>query len=111
MKVNLAVQLFINSVCNALMFCNEDLKLAQFQGCKPTIEFNPRINNILDILNTRNLLSKNPYCKAIDNKTKETIYIYISESIEYLKGLQYRNKNGILQPITNSIRKTGFLVS
>jgi len=30
MKVNLAVQLFSKSVCDALMFCNEDLKLAQF---------------------------------------------------------------------------------
>lgn len=74
MRVKLAVQLFSNSVCDALMFCNEDLKLAQFQGCESTIEFSQRINNIFDILNTRNLLSKNPYCKAIDNKTKKTIY-------------------------------------
>lgn len=39
MRVKLAVQLFSNSVCVALMFCNEDLKLAQFQGCESTIEF------------------------------------------------------------------------
>jgi len=65
MKVNLAVQLlFSNSVCDAVMFCNKYLKLAQFQGCKPTIEFSRRINNIFDILNTKNLLSKNPYYKT-----------------------------------------------
>jgi hypothetical protein len=34
MKVKLAIQIFSNSVCDALIFCNEDLKLAQFQGCE-----------------------------------------------------------------------------
>lgn len=92
MKVKLAVQIFSNSVCDALLFCNEDLKLAQFQGCEPTIEFSRRVNNIFDILNTRNLLSKSTYSKAIDSKTIETIFSYISESIEYLKNIQYRNK-------------------
>jgi len=109
MKVKLAVQIFSNSVCDALIFCNEDLKLAQFQGCEATIEFSRRVNNIFDILNSRNLLSKSPYSKAIDSKTIAYIFSYISESIEYLKNIQYRNKNGVLQPIITSIRKTGFL--
>lgn len=85
MKVRLAVQTFSNSVSDVLVFCNEDDKLDTFKGSEPTIEFCRRMNNIFDLLNTRNLISKSLYCKAITLETKENIFEYISESIEYIK--------------------------
>lgn len=58
MKVKLAVQTFSNSVSDTLVFCNKYLKLDTFKGSESTIEFCHRMNNIFDLLNTRNLLSK-----------------------------------------------------
>ncbi|KAF0711424.1 THAP-type domain-containing protein, partial [Aphis craccivora] len=98
MKVRLALQTFSTSVPNAISFCMNDLKLDNFQGADATIEFCLRINNIFDILNTRNL-------------TKNEIFQYIDESINYLAGIQCNEKlpNCGQRSILNSQRKTGFL--
>ncbi|KAL4107082.1 hypothetical protein QTP88_018514 [Uroleucon formosanum] len=86
MKVRLAVQTFSTSVANAILFCMNDLKLDNFQGADATIEFCLRNNNIFDILNTRNFLSKGTYNKSINKRTKTEIFHYIEESIDYLAG-------------------------
>ncbi|KAL4136355.1 hypothetical protein QTP88_007903 [Uroleucon formosanum] len=86
MKVKLAVQTFSTSVANAILFCMNDLKLDNFQGADATIEFCLRINNIFDIINTRNFLSKGTYNKSINKRTKTEIVHYIEESIDYLAG-------------------------
>lgn len=86
MKVRLAVQTFSTSVANAILFCMNDLKLDNFQGADATIEFCLSINNIFDILNTRNFLSKGTYNKSINKRTKTEIFHYIEESIDYLAG-------------------------
>ncbi|KAL4136414.1 hypothetical protein QTP88_007962 [Uroleucon formosanum] len=86
MKVKLAVKTFSTSVANAILFCMNDLKLDNFQGADATIEFCLRINNIFDILNTRNFLSKGTYNKSINKRTKTEIVHYIEESIDYLAG-------------------------
>lgn len=59
MKVRLAAQIFSSSVANALKTCEQDLKLMQFQGATPTAQFCQIINDIFDLLNSRNLLAKN----------------------------------------------------
>ncbi|KAL4127076.1 hypothetical protein QTP88_011274 [Uroleucon formosanum] len=86
MKVRLSVQTFSTIVANAILFCMNDLKLDNFQGADATIEFCLRINNIFDILNTRNFLSKGTYNKSINKRTKTEIFHYIEESIDYLAG-------------------------
>ncbi|KAL4155977.1 hypothetical protein QTP88_000012 [Uroleucon formosanum] len=86
MKVRLVVQTFSTSVANAILFCMNDLKLDNFQGADATIEFCLSINNIFDILNTRNFLSKGTYNKSINKRTKTEIFHYIEESIDYLAG-------------------------
>ncbi|KAL4127129.1 hypothetical protein QTP88_011327 [Uroleucon formosanum] len=86
MKIRLAVQTFSTSGANAILFCMNDLKLDNFQGADATIEFCLRINNIFDILNTRNFLSKGTYNKSINKRTKTEIFHYIEESIDYLAG-------------------------
>ncbi|KAL4127097.1 hypothetical protein QTP88_011295 [Uroleucon formosanum] len=75
MKVRLSVQTFSTIVANAILFCMNDLKLDNFQGADATIEFCLRINNIFDILNTRNFLSKeiksssSANCMALNDTT------------------------------------------
>ncbi|KAL4082780.1 hypothetical protein QTP88_029611 [Uroleucon formosanum] len=86
MKVRFVVQTFSTSVANAILFCMNDLKLDNFQGADATIEFCLSINNIFDILNTRNFLSKGTYNKSINKRTKTEIFHYIEESIDYLAG-------------------------
>ena len=39
MKVKLAAQTFSASVADALEFCDQDLQLADFQGCAATVRF------------------------------------------------------------------------
>lgn len=73
MKVSLAVQMFSNSVADAMLYCKNDLQMAEYDGTEPTIEFCRRINNIFDILNIRNYLSKSPYNKPISNFTEHEI--------------------------------------
>jgi len=111
MKVRLAVQTFSTSVANAISFCMNDLKLDNFQGADATIEFCLRVNNIFDILNTRNLLSKSKYTKTISQRTKTEILQYIDESIDYLATIQCIEKLPKCgrRCILNSERRTGFL--
>jgi len=111
MKVSLAVQMLRNSVADAMLFCKNDLQMAEFDRAEPTVEFCRRINNIFDILNTRNYLSKSPYNKPISNFTEHETTIYIKDFIEYLKSLQClekKPKTG-LRSILTSERKTGFI--
>lgn len=58
MKVKLATQTFSKSVADALTFCREDLQLPEFLGSAATSRFCIKINNIFDLLNSRNLLCK-----------------------------------------------------
>lgn len=57
MKVRLVAQTFSSSVANTLKSCEKDFKLKQLQGATPTAEFCHVINDIFDLLNSRNLLT------------------------------------------------------
>ena len=57
MKVNLAVQVFSQSVANALEYCNLHLRLPQFQGAEATVEFIRHVDGAFDVLNSRNIFS------------------------------------------------------
>lgn len=59
MNVKLAAQTLSTSVANALDFCAIDLKLQQFNNSESTSLFIRNMNNIFDLLNSRNLLCKN----------------------------------------------------
>ncbi|XP_065662547.1 uncharacterized protein LOC136085186 [Hydra vulgaris] len=84
MKVNLAAQIFSSSVADALLYCSENLKLSQFEGCGATIEFIRIIDRLYDILNSRN-----PFVKG------------------YKSALLLKGTTG-MQMILSS-RKTGFI--
>ena len=75
MKVNLAVQTLSSSVANALEFLKDDLKLPEFKGCSPTIQFIRKIDRVFDILNSRN-----PYGKGFKSPLRHS-NISVTESL------------------------------
>uniref|UniRef100_A0A2H8TGP6 THAP domain-containing protein 9 n=1 Tax=Melanaphis sacchari TaxID=742174 RepID=A0A2H8TGP6_9HEMI len=91
MKVRLATQVFSNSVADALEYCCKDLKNKLFENAEATIEFCRRINNIFDLLNSRNFLSKSPFNKPLSDNFLN-LNIFIDESIDYLNGIQCLEK-------------------
>lgn len=56
MNVKLATQVFSESVATALSFCENELKTEQFIGVGATVRFILIINNLFDVLNSRNLV-------------------------------------------------------
>ena len=104
MKVNLATQIFSNSVADALEFCAKDLKKPEFQGCEATVKFIRIFNNLFDILNSRNPFAKGTKAPmGVNNKT--TWEPFLNETYEYILGIKDLQK----QPIWKTKRKTGFI--
>lgn len=77
MKVSLAVQTLSKSVADALDFLNKDVQDEQFSNSEGTAKFCRLLNNVFDIFNSRNVLTKNPF---------ENRYIdYLNEFTTYIK--------------------------
>ncbi|GBM17658.1 DNA transposase THAP9, partial [Araneus ventricosus] len=106
MKVKLAAQVLSNSVADALLYLANDLKLEEFQGCEATVEFLKIFNNLFDVLNSRNFLSKGFKAPFSGENKKKTISSFFSKAENYIKELKI--KAGA-QSILSSNRKTGFL--
>ena len=58
MKVNLAAQTLSTSVADAIEFCCCNLKPYQFAGSEATVRFLRLIDQLLNILNSRNPFAK-----------------------------------------------------
>ena len=54
MKVKHAVQTLSASEADALVFCEQALKLPEFQGCTATVDFISTVDRLFDFLNSRN---------------------------------------------------------
>lgn len=104
MKVKIAAQTFSNSVADALIYLNRDLKEPQFVEVEATSEFCKIMNNLFDIFNCRNSFSKYIYRKPLSNENKDFIFDFLEKSRQYILGLKLNNKD-----ICNTNRKTGFL--
>lgn len=57
MKVKLAVQTFSSSATDVIQYCDEDLNIQSFQCTQGKVRFCTMINNVFDILNSRNTLT------------------------------------------------------
>lgn len=100
MKVSLAVQLLSNSVASSMQYLL-DCGHEDFQNCEGTIAFTSRLNDLFDILNSRNDSGggyKQPLCAA----NKQKVFDFLKDSVEYLKSL--RISKGLL---IESNKKTG----
>ena len=58
MKVKLAAQTLSSSVADAIEFCNEELKLPEFQKSEATVKFIRIVDRLFDLLNSRNPMAK-----------------------------------------------------
>ena len=86
MNVRLAAQVFSNSVADALTFLRE--KEPPFQYVAATAKFCKVINDGFDILNCRNLHSKNPFQKPINDFNEGMLRARAEEVIHYIEELQ-----------------------
>ena len=109
MKVKLAVQTLSSSVADALVFCEQELKLPQFQGCSATVDFIRTVDRLFDFLNSRNPVGRG--FKAPLRQTNEPVWrSFIYETHHYLCSLKLPNG----QLVSASLRKTavvGLIVS
>lgn len=105
MKVRLAAQTFSRSVSDALLYLCNDLQDVEFAHAEATAQFILKINNLFDIMNSRNVLSKYMYKKPFSPATASHFNDYLNEVKEYLLNLKLQD--GIL--VTNSNRKVGFV--
>lgn len=105
MKVRFATQVFSESVATALQFCAEVLVLDEFKGVGPTVEFTNIMNDLFDILNSRNLLQYN-YKKPLTEKNFSGTCEVLDKVDTYISGLK-TSQNGAL--LLDSQRHTGFL--
>ena len=104
MKVKLAAQALSSSDADALEYCEGKLKLPQFQGCGPTVQFICVFGRLFDVLNSRNPLARNfkaPIRKSNYSYTKR----FLNETREYIRNPKCSDG----KPILTSKRKTGFL--
>lgn len=56
-KVKLVSKLLSTSVADALLFCTDNLKHKDFEGCEATIHIIRSFNDSFDIWNSKHLLS------------------------------------------------------
>lgn len=104
MKVSLAVQTLSKSVAEALDFLNKDLNMTDFQGSEATAYFCRLINNLFDVFNSRNRMTKKPYDKPLSLATEAEYFNFLDDCVEYIKSLKLGDTKVIF-----SRRKVGFL--
>lgn len=110
MKVKLATQLFSQSVANALIFCNDQLKLKQFEGVDATANMLLILNDLFDILDSK--VHSNGFKRALNKNNHADTFNKLDECKNYLLSLSvniwvkdsFRNVKLIESP-----RFTGFL--
>lgn len=105
MNVKLATQVFSESVATALAFCEDELHIKQFVGVGATVRFILIINNLFDVLNSRNL-AQCFFKKPLSLKNYESIDLFLNSTDKYLSSLKTHIGGTLL---LDSLRHTGFL--
>lgn len=105
MKGRYAAQVFSASIADALEFCEKELNLSDFEGCNATIKFIRIINNLFDILNSKNLRQFG-YKKPIQESNAEEILSCLEECQLFLQNIECSNSG---PDIVTTRHKTGFL--
>lgn len=104
MKVNLAAQTLSTSVADAMEYCNNELKLKEFEGCEATIKFIRVFDRLFDTLNSRNPVAKG-YKAPMRPSNKSFWEPFLHEASAYIATLTFTD--GKL--VTESRRKTPFI--
>lgn len=126
MKVFLATQLLSSSTAKALEFLDGEMHDYKFANSQATAEFCQKMNDIFDILNTKNKFCKRKGKQPITRKNLDAVEIKINDFINYIERLEIdvdvnrkRKKKGCDAPhvpiwirknvLDNEHTKTGFL--
>ncbi|CAM4570845.1 unnamed protein product [Leuciscus chuanchicus] len=102
MKVHLAAQLFSSSVADAMEFCEQGLKLEEFQGCAATVQFVRTVDAAFDVLISRNPLGKGPKA-PIKPTTKDRVETILKQADTLLRGLKVQQYNKMVASVTSHL--------
>ncbi|KAJ3665412.1 hypothetical protein Zmor_000908 [Zophobas morio] len=105
MKVNLAVQTLSNSVSCALITLEDDFKMKEFEGASATALFTKHINDLFDVLNSKNRFCTVELRRGLSQTNIEQVFRRLSEIRNYLTKLKVQDEVSVL----NCRRKTGFV--
>lgn len=105
MKVRLASQIFSESVATALMFCKSELHMPEFADVDATVKFTQTMNNLFDILNSRNLMQFS-YKQPLSAQNFEKVDSFLNTADKYISGLK-TNVGGTF--LLDTTVHTGFL--
>nr|CAH7719660.1 unnamed protein product [Callosobruchus chinensis] len=92
------------SVADALMYLSQDLNMPSFKNAQATANFVLNFNNIFDIFNSRNRLSKYIFKRPLSQSNSDFFLNYMEQMVQYIISLKL-----VDVPVTKSARKTGFL--
>lgn len=102
MNVALAVQLFSNSVAESMILLrNRGYK--DFADCDPTVKFVRTVNNLFDVLNSKDINLENDFKSAIHPATADKVFTFFKETIQYFGTIKIKNQN-----VLKSRRRMGF---
>ncbi|KOB73308.1 THAP domain-containing protein [Operophtera brumata] len=111
MNVRLAAQLFSKSVADALIFCQNELDLPDFNGVSATAKFILLINDVFDILDSRSRQKR--LKRALNAENFEIAFQKLDEAKTVLTRLcacvKKHNNESSKIPLLQSPRYTGFL--
>lgn len=80
----------IKSTSDALKYCKDDLQLPEFKDIEGTATFSRNINDAFDILNSRELFSKDTSKVGISKQNISSITKKAEEIVAYVQGLTLR---------------------
>lgn len=105
MSVRVAAETLSNSVADAIEFLRKQ-DIAEFQESEATVYFIRRINNIFDILNSKDSKQTIGFKRPISPETKDEYFAYFDEAIPYIKSLKISPRG---KSILTTRSKTAFL--
>lgn len=107
--MNIAAQTLSNSVADALEFLCATLHLDDFKGVKPTVNFIRNVDQLFDLLNSRNLYGKGMKT-PMQEKNEATWKPVLEEILVYLENCKTRTGR-LLYTTKKKTPFLGFIVS
>lgn len=103
MNVRIAVETLSISVADSMRFLY-DHGFEGFSKCLPTIKYICCMNNMFDIMNTKNAISNNIFKNAINPLNEKEIFAFFDDAIGYLQKLRLSDGTVLI----NSKTRTAF---
>lgn len=95
MNVQTAVETLSNSVADSMQFLMNQ-GYPEFSNATATIEYTRCMNNIFDIMNTKNTNSDNIFKQAITPSNEEKVFAYFDYASRYIQKLKLSNGKTII---------------